>query len=552
MFASSLLLSLALLPDAEAANIPKIKTIRIRQIGDTSTGIGSAHALTVLTPDADAEVASVAGELDGEPVSLTEGDAWVHGSAALSAEPADGAELTLTVYDADSAVIDTFTGTYTDGELTLTGSGAGDLGGGDVPCYARTGCETGTSSTTATDLEVLAAVVYGDGTVGLHFAGADAMGVASASLLASVTTTTEVCAATDPKTGECLKWRETTTKTTDEAEVDLDELGILWEGEVAAIDGVAELELKAYDAAGKKLDKAKVKLAAPWEDDGEGISVLPVDEDPLTTLGLTRYTGEIVRKKAGKATAKARTVVVSDGWTLGDALPEVAEIAVEGGETWSVPVNSYQITALVNLGPVDVDNLGTVAIDGVEGTELASSEPGRRRYAWAGMALRCSDLVSAQARTASDSGDVWATVTTWSDDPDTLPTDAVLTIDGVDTEVAFTDEVAVVFAMDVEVATDPDGLDVTGQVKLQGAANKKGKRETLVKGKFAGRFGVDGDGEPDLSAFDKNGDTVSRGDILIGGEPIDIERTGTPPVCLTNTFTAGQYTRMTAQCTTYR
>lgn len=511
MFASSLLLSLLLLPGAEAADIPKIKTIRIRQIGND--GGTPSYSVTALTPDADAEVASVAGELDGAPVSLTESDLWVHGSAALHAEPADGAEITLTAYDADSAVIDTFTGTYTDGELTLTGSG-----GDDEPCYTRTGCEKDTTSTTATDLEVLAAVVYGDGSVGIHFAGADAMGVASASLLASVTTTTEVCAATDPKTGECLKWQQTTTRTTDEAELGLDELGILWAGEVAAIDGAAELELRAYDAAGKKLDKVKVDVVAPWEDDGEGVHVLPVDEDPLTTVALIRYVDETIRRKAGKAASKGRAVVVSDGWILGDAIPEVAEIEVEGGETWSVPVNSYQFTAAVQLD-VDLDTLEGLALDGVA-LEFSAEKKFEPIYTLDGEP-------SVVRLVTSEDGSVWASVTTWSTDPDALPTGLTLTATDaageVDADVAFFDEVAIVFAMDVEVATDPDGLDLTGKLKLQGSANKKGKRETLAKGKFAGRFGVDGDGEPNLAAFDEGGDTVSRGDILIGGEPIDIE-----------------------------
>lgn len=330
MFASSLLLSLALMPDAEAADIPKIKNVRVRQLDNNGN---VSYSLTALTPDADATVASVAGELDGEPVSLTESDAWVHGTAAFSAEPADGAELTLAVYGTDSAVLDTFSGTYTDGVLTLTSTTRD--GGGD--CTARVGCEEGTSSTTDVDLEVLSALVYGDGTVGLDLAGADALSVASASLSSVETSTSEECV-TYSRTGECVEYGTTTTR--DDAELDLDELGIVWESDAVEVDGVAELELKAYDADGKKLDKAKVKLAAPWEDDGYGVNVLPLDEDPLTTVAVYRhcipgYKGADCRQSA---TAMA---VVSDGWTLGDALPEVAEIEIEDGETWSVPVNSY-------------------------------------------------------------------------------------------------------------------------------------------------------------------------------------------------------------------
>lgn len=137
------------------------------------------------------------------------------------------------------------------------------------------------------------------------------------------------------------------------------------------------------------------------------------------------------------------------------------------------------------------------------------------------------------------SGDWTLSTTAYADDPDALPISvnvelvsttgaAFPTADGWD--LAFDDEVAVVFAIETELATDAAGMDLVGKVKLQGAANTKGKRQTLAKGKFAGQFGVDADGDTDLGSIDKTGDTLSRGDILIGGEPIDIERTGAPPV----------------------
>jgi hypothetical protein len=315
------------------------------------------------------------------------------------------------------------------------------------------------------------------------------------------------------------------------------------------VDGAAELEVKAYDARGKKLDKTTVKIAAPWDDGGAGVNVLPTDDDPLTTVAFLAacspgspcwrrvVTGWDLEKNT------RALVVVSDGWTLGDALPEVAEMEIEGGDSWTAPANAYPVTSLVHLGDVDLDLIETLEVDGSVLTKEVSSK-NKKRY------VNADRVVFVDT---DDSGAVWASVTAWAAHPATLPTDAVLTVDGVDVTLAFDDEVAIVFGIEVEVTTDAQGLDCVGKVKLQGAANKKGKRDTLAKGKFAGQFGTDADGETDFGSINKAGDTVSRGDIPIGGEPIDLEMEVegevvpvAPPALVYKPFSNGSGTRKVA------
>lgn len=507
MLVSSLVLSLALClsPDALAAD-SKIKNIRIRQTTDTSS------QMAAVTSDADGEIASVTAELDGEELTLEESDAWLHGTATLGALPAEGAQVTLTVYDRESAPLATFSGGYVEGALTLSAPRDGE-GGDDGTCRA---CEEGESSTTAVDLELLAATVFADGTVGLDLAGADALSVASATLSVVESSPTEECV-TWSRTGDCVEWGASLTRT--DAEVDLDELGVVWESGAVALDGATEGKVKAWDAEGEKLDKAKVRIAPAWEDEGDGVNVLVVDEDPLTSVAV-----EKLYWAAGYgSSAEDAMVVISEGWTLGDALPELAEVELEGGETWEIPVNSYQLAQAVALD-AEVETIEEVLLDG-EVLELREVSAKNKKY------YVNSDGSRMVVLGTDEDGAAWASVTAWAADPDELPAGltfsyGIPTDVGIDGEdyVSFDDEVAVVFAIGVDLDSDPHGLDLVGKVKLQGAANSRGKRSTLAKGSFAGQLGTDGDGDLDLAAIDKTGDTVSRGDILIGGEPIDIEK----------------------------
>ena len=125
------------------------------------------------------------------------------------------------------------------------------------------------------------------------------------------------------------------------------------------------------------------------------------------------------------------------------------------------------------------------------------------------------------------------------------------------TTVTYDAEVSAVFAMEAVFVGDPVGTDLQGKVELQGEASAKGKRDTLSKGKFVANIGRDEDGKLALGGQDKDA-AAPRGDILIGGEPIDFELTSDddgdgviegPPAVVLRTDSNGKGTRQVATTT---
>ena len=121
------------------------------------------------------------------------------------------------------------------------------------------------------------------------------------------------------------------------------------------------------------------------------------------------------------------------------------------------------------------------------------------------------------------------------------------------TKVAYDAAVAAVFAQEVGFADDPVGIDLSGEVSLLGEGDKKGKQQTVAKGDFDGSFVRTEGGSLALGGVDKN-DAAPKGDILIGGEPIDFELTDTnkdgvieaPPVVFLRVDSNGKGTRAAA------
>lgn len=527
MLASSLLLGLALLvPDASAT---KIRNVRIKQI---QNGHYDMKIVVIVKGDDNDEVANVAAELDGVEGPLTETDAWQHGTATLDALP-EGADLTLTAYAADGSVSGSWAGSYADGALLLDPVASGGCAGPR--------CAEGSGESTAADVELLglhyfeelaSGEAYGRVALGLDFAGADLYDVVYATLRVTewVETGEPVCVLAS-RTDGCLEWGYETTPVTTETEVDWAELGSVWESEDAGSPGYMEIGgasvqfvVKAYDADGNRLAKARGELAAPWDDGGEGVGALFLDEDPLTTGALARACTEWNAYDGTCQEMSDGFVVVSDGWTLGDTLPELAEVEWENGETWGeVTPNSYQLAASVPVafeGDSEAEAF-RVVVDGVPMVDATGF--GDRGMCEGGVCVALDQ----------DEDGAWLLgVTAYAADPDDLPTSvnvelvpaygaAYPTADGWD--VSFDDDVAVVFAVETSFAGDPAGLDLIGKVKLLGPANKRGNRDTLAKGKIKGQLGTDGDGDLGFAAIDPDEETVSRGDILIGGEPIGIE-----------------------------
>lgn len=460
---ASLLVALALLPDARAASI---HDVRLRAEG---AGQDTTYRAQVVTTDADGAVASVDASFDRQTLSLSETDAWVHGAAALSREPAVGAEVDLVAFDEKGNVIASFSGVYTGDALALVDTGA-------LPA----------------DIAVRGVRVLADGTVAVDLNGADLLAITDLSLTS--TEISEKCLAYD-KTGACVKPERVLSQ--DVAPVLLGDVAVVWESEVAFY-AVDTLTATARDARGKRLDKEKVDVARPWSDGGAGVNALPVDGDPLTQCAL------ISDELHNGGTRPF--VVVSSGWTIGDDLPELAEVTIDDGESWSVPVHSYQVTAQVALDALVLPT--TVALNGVKLTQDDASS-------WSGAG------VSVDVYT-DDDGAMWAWINVGTDDGDALPTAAALLIDKNVYDATFDDDVLAVFGLETTLDGDADGLDLSGKIKLSGPADAKGKRATLVKGKFAGRFGADADGDVDLASVSR-ASAASAGALVVGGATLTFD-----------------------------
>lgn len=471
-------------------------------------------------------------EAGSEDVTLVESDAWLHGSAKIGALPKTDATLTLTLYDKGSASLMSFSGTLgTDGAVTLT---ADETKEAESTCGLKTGCTSDTSATTL-DIEVLAGEVFaasGGYELGLDLAGVDTYEVAYAAI--TVTESSEVT------TCDRVKVCTTTgSSTTTKAEVDWDEIGAVWEGELSLDhEGAIDVKVKSYDASGEEVENTKVALRVPWIDGGEGINVLAVDEDPLTTVGLLRRplspgTQSVFTQSVGWAMA-----VASGGWTTTTA-PVAAEVELDNGETITIPLNSYQ------RGKKKEEDRIRKESDRQKGTEVLVAV-GEDKPPWTidGAYPTLEDLSSplcaegtCVALFPEGDGAYALSVSVYGTDAATLPDDQLVTVtllasDGnkLSTQsflVEFDDEVTAVFANEVSFSEDPIGLDLSGQVSLLGAADSKGKQKTLAKGKFYGAFSRDGDGDLELAGADKNGGESEGGSVVVVGNAVGFELTDT-------------------------
>ena len=82
MLSTSLLLALALTPDADAANVPKIKNVRIRQVVDSNNTFTYRSVVQGSVSD-DGTVADVIASIDGVDYVLTASNATAHASTSL-------------------------------------------------------------------------------------------------------------------------------------------------------------------------------------------------------------------------------------------------------------------------------------------------------------------------------------------------------------------------------------------------------------------------------------------------------------------------------------
>ena len=468
----------------------------------------------IVDNDPNSEVASVelrvSSDGGNEALALTESDAWLHGSAALSALPAKDAALTLTLYDKGNASLMTFSGTLTtDGAVTLEAKSA------------ETYCDKlGCTSIEPGDVEVLSAEVYPSGkgyALTLDLTGADTYEVAYATL--------EVSGG-------------------DKAEVDWDSVGSVWTAEsTLEHSGVIDVRAKVLDAEGNAVENVKAELAEPWLDGGEGVNALSAGAGTSVAI----LSGETRKDQSGVTALDGNPfllTVVSDGWTT-TAYPTHAELELAGGETVTVPANSYQrkedrarrefyegLISEVQFPKFDA----TITVTG--GDFVAAD--------YSILDLRtpvCSSGICVVLVEAEKGYDL--SFTAYGTNPAKLPEKqdfSLVLYDAKGTKVAsetrsveFHAEVAAVFASGLDMEGDPMGGDASGSVSLLGAADTKGKQATLSKGTFYGSFSRDAEGDLGLGGYgtDDWATSETSADVLLG-DPVEASDDEGPPVVLFN------------------
>lgn len=448
--------------------------------------------------DAANEVASVelsvSSDAGKEELVLTESNAWLHGSAALSALPAKDAALTLTLYDKGSATLSTFSGTLAaDGTVTLAAADSGKI------VCDKSGCTT----VDEVDVEVLSAEVFASGkgfALTVDLAGAD---------------TYEVAYATIGVTGG------------EKAEVDWDAVGSIWEAE-STLDhaGVIVVKATSHDAGGKTLENVKAELAEPWIDDGEGVNALSAGAGTSVAVsrnrafGAGKYAIELDGINAGWISS-----VVSDGWTA-TSYPTHATLEV-GGDSTTVPANSYQrSTTLLKIG--DEVEATVLSIDRDEGRMGITS--GKLQLTGVSVSDLSSPLCAEGTCVVLVAGEKGyeLSVTTYGVHPAKLPQKqdlAVVIYDeaggklaSMTTTVEFEAAVTAVFAAVLDVDGDPNGDDASGSVSLLGAADKQGRQATLSKASFHASFSRDTTGDLSLGGYgaDESATADTSASALLG------------------------------------
>lgn len=490
-------LALFLTPSAEAANVPKIKNVRIRQLLDTNNNV--SYRAAILTDsdvsDVSAEVRSDAGD---EDLLAVETDAWTRGTTTVTL-PTGTAKLVLTVTGAKGEAIGTATGTLDSaGTVSLTGVSG--------------------------DIDVLAAGTWGSKSTTLAFtlAGSDVYTASSGTLKTIETTKVTTC------TGKtCTTSEQTVTRS---STVTWGEIGSVWEADLAAApEGEVEVRVEASDSRGKKLDQATVDLAPAWLDTGDGTSALGVGADTSVALLGTPDDYSLA--------------LVSCGWRRDESQPDTAIFRMDNGEEVEIERVGAQRT-VAEVQPLD-PSAGAWTIQyhrrGMGGTvtQMAQSII----YAADQGMMVCDPSVCVGVGGAN-AGGPWVTATVLDDAAELEGLDVDFTgPDGTVQSFAFDleDEVSLVFAAAVSFDADPVGADFAADVRLLGAAGNSDNDRTMLTGSFAGQFIADEDGFG-LGGRDANDIEMASGPRFGGGA-------SEVPVILLRSSGGGKGTRAVATTT---
>lgn len=240
----------------------------------------------------------------------------------------------------------------------------------------------------------------------------------------------------------------------------------------------------------KKADTLSVRLASPMRDGLAGVPGLPADDDPLTVVYLreVKELADILKNEYGiEPAAAAGLVVSSQGWTLGQDLPVLAEWALDDGTVLQLPRSNLQVTGSVAVA-FDGDPTGqpfTVVVDGQTRVDLiAGSGRGQCQFGRCfclvkqgnGWALQASAVAGSEAELPQISK---LEVRSYSQ----------LTPKLASAELRFGQRVHVFFDAAVALTELPAGQVLDGKLKLLGAPNAKGKRTAYASGRVRGVVG---------------------------------------------------------------
>lgn len=523
---------------------PRIESVGIREM----EGMATSRWLAVTTTGG---VSSLKVTVNGLAVPACDnGTTWRHGAASLTETPAPGAAATLDLRGAGDkpvALLKGFVGA--DGSLALFG---------DVTSTASVALRTG----------FLIGNVGAGGTAIIELAGGDAALVHGATLsIAPGGTGGGDCGAKggceggtggDPSKEQIVPvvWALVNTEwdcALPEAAKAADPP--LWNFHVWAF-----AEKPGPKPTVGRVDEAKGVVTQPWQDGGEGTSAILAQDDPMTTVALTSAhaaaTKGEVKELADILKNQYRVTIVASGWNAADGTcqeqsggkcsgpgtpPTHAELDIDGGPTLLIPAHGYQRAGAVDV-TFDADPTGhtyTVSVDGESATFTVGSgqtyviSTNRRAFGQGKYGLELDNV-----KLVPNTITVW--VTAWAPSPEKLPSDILVEIapakgkEGAPAApapkepkqpVALDPDIAAVFGNTVHFTGDPVGANLTGRVALlRPYPGPKVRLVPAVKGTLRGQIASAVTGTLELSAVGKGGPIQSKGDILIGGEPIEIER----------------------------
>ncbi len=280
------------------------------------------------------------------------------------------------------------------------------------------------------------------------------------------------------------------------------------------IAGTADITIEGQSDTGKKLLKEKVTLAAAYDDGGTGVSAVPLDKDALTLVSVSGWSDDWGQEPWEWTGTGAIFSIVSGGWSAESALPEVAEVAFDAGDTLTLTPNSIQRTGegvleyMGNPSRTTVDIRGSIWVSNRQacggGTCVEVDIPaGRVR------------VVTVQGYDAAENPLPATVRISFEEDDGTTTTEEVAITDA--------DNLAVVFAAALDLDGDPAGMDLSADVTLEGAEGRSGKRDTLSKGSYEASLGLPGEvvllgGTGDVEARYIGGRcTCPNGFRLLGG-----------------------------------